>query len=85
MIQKKLLISRNVIFLERDSFYKAIEINNNNIFLSNEFVLPYYTNQERREVPIENHAQLGHKKSSIMRKPKKKVIARRKLKRKKYR
>jgi hypothetical protein len=55
----KLFISRNVTFLEWDYFYKTIEINNNNILLSNEFVLPCYTNQERREVPVENYAQIS--------------------------
>jgi hypothetical protein len=34
-------------------------MNNNNILLSNSFVLPCYTNQEKREVPLENHAQIS--------------------------
>jgi hypothetical protein len=56
---KKLFISRDVTFLEKDSFYKNIEKDQNNHLLLSEFVLSSYTNQERREVLVENHTQIG--------------------------
>jgi hypothetical protein len=40
-------------------FYKNIEKDRNDQILSNEFVLPYYQNQIREEVCVENNIQIG--------------------------
>jgi hypothetical protein len=48
-------ISRDVIFFEHNSFTPMLKKDQNDQILSNEFVLPCYTNQERRKVVVENH------------------------------
>jgi hypothetical protein len=56
---KRLHISRNVFFLEHEPFFKLIEENYHDHHISNDFILLCVTNQERREVFIENHVQIG--------------------------